>query len=100
MDMTNYAGAESNYLKASDIKGATPTVNIVKSEIVNIPRVIYHADNRNAVANFGRIVKVWHDMSKDALQLLALLLSPSAVPSEGPRLAQRNDTDHGLEWGC
>ena len=36
--MTDYAGAESNYLKASDIKGKTPTVNIVKSEIVKFTK--------------------------------------------------------------
>jgi hypothetical protein len=34
MDMTQYAGKESNYLKAADLNGSTPTVKIAGVELV------------------------------------------------------------------
>ena len=34
MDMTQYAGSESNYLKASDLGGSTPTVSINSVELL------------------------------------------------------------------
>ena len=34
MDMTQYAGKESNYLKASDLNGSTPTVKVAGVELV------------------------------------------------------------------
>ena len=85
MDMTNYAGAESNYLKASDIKGATPTVNIVRSEIINFTKdgkpdeqkpaiffagkekgvVLNKTNTRGLIAAFGSDSEAW--VNKDVM---------------------------------
>jgi len=60
MDMQMYAGGESNYLKASDIKGRTPTVTIGKVELVEFdnngvkdrkPAIFFNGKDKGVVLN-------------------------------------------------
>lgn len=60
MDMNKYAGGESNYLKAADIKGKTPTVVISKVELVEFenngkkdvkPVIFFEAREKGVVLN-------------------------------------------------
>lgn len=112
MDMKDYAGAESNYLKASDIKGHTPTVLIEKVEIVKFedkekaetkPAIFFAGKEKGVVLNKTNVRSIIEAYGTESDHWLGKNIMLSVVATEmgdGIRVTplQNNPAQEAPSW--
>lgn len=111
MDMTQYAGSESNFLKASDIQGSTPTVTIERVEEVSFekdgktdikPAIHFVGKEKGVVlnkTNTRSLIEAFGALSDDWLNKQAMLSVVTTEMGPGIRVTPlQGEADAQPSW--